>query len=119
MLDDIVDSLPKYVTKGLNGGIYLVPEVKPHPQLPFPQYLVMGQYRFDPVLGASIVVFYDSIMAKYLDASTDKMKAALKEIVLHEFRHHMETRAGCRDLADEDAMYVAQAKAAEKGGTME
>ena len=36
-LDDIVDALPGYIPQSLPGGIFLIPEAKPHPSLPFPQ----------------------------------------------------------------------------------
>lgn len=41
-LDDIVDDLPDYIPQSLPGGIFLIPEAKPHPSLPFPQYMVLG-----------------------------------------------------------------------------
>ena len=43
-LDDIVDALPGYIPQSLPGGIFLIPEAKPHPSLPFPQYMVLGEY---------------------------------------------------------------------------
>ena len=45
LLDDIVDVLPPVLTKGLTGGIYLVPEPKPHPALPFPKDIVHHELR--------------------------------------------------------------------------
>lgn len=54
-------------------------------------------------------MYYNSVMAKYVDASVEDIKAALREIVLHEFRHHIEANAGCRDLDVEDAEFVRNA----------
>lgn len=108
-LDDIIDDIPEYVTKSLSGGVYLIPEAKHHPTLPFPQYVVMGEYIRDPVLGPHIHVYYNSIMSRYVDASEAEIKKALREIVLHEFRHHVETNAGCRDLELEDKQFVQNA----------
>ena len=108
-LDDIIDSLPEYVTKSLTGGVFLITEAKHHPVLPFPQYVVMGKYIRDPVLGPHIHVYYNSVMAKYVDASEDDIRKALREIVLHEFQHHVETNAGCRTLEMEDERFVREA----------
>jgi len=33
-LDDIVDDLPDYIPQSLPGGIFLIPEANPHPNLP-------------------------------------------------------------------------------------
>ena len=108
-LDDIVDALPGYIPQSLPGGIFLIPEAEPHPSLPFPQYMVLGEYIRDP-LGAHIHVYYNSVMAKYADASVKDIQEALREVILHEFRHHFEFRAGCQDLDIEDQQFVADAK---------
>lgn len=107
-LDDIIDSLPSYIPQSLPGGIYLIPEVKHHPILPFPQYVVMGEYIRDS-LGARIHVYYNSVMARYIDASEEDIKKVLRDIVLHEFQHHFEMKAGCRDLEIEDENFVIKA----------
>jgi len=49
-------------------------------------------------------------MAKYADASVKDIQEALREVILHEFQHHFEFRAGCRDLDIEDQQFVADAK---------
>ena len=108
-LDDIIDSLPDYIPSSLPGGMFLIHEAKPHPTLPFPQYMVMGEYIRDP-LGAHIHVYYNSVMAKYADASVEDIRKALREVVLHEFQHHFESRAGCRNLEVEDQRFVEAAK---------
>ena len=108
-LDDIIDALPDYIPQSLPGGIFLLPDAKPHPSLPFPQYMVMGEYIRDS-LGAHIHVYYNSVMAKYADASVEDIRKALREVVLHEFQHHFESRAGCRNLEVEDQRFVEAAK---------
>lgn len=108
-MDDIVDSLPVYIMENLPGGIYLIPEAKHHPILPFPQYVVMGEYIRDSVLRPHIHVYYNSVMAKYVDASEEDIKKALREIVLHEFQHHFEMNAGDHTLENEDAEFVRDA----------
>lgn len=109
ILDDIVDELPSALTDGLTGGIYLVPEPKPHPVLPFPKYMVMGEYINQGQMGSHILVYYGSVIAAHADASLKEMCDVLREIVHHELRHHVEGRAGTRDLEIEDEQFVQAA----------
>ena len=100
LLDDIVDTLPPELTEGLTGGIYLVPAPKPHPILPFPRYMVMGEYIF---------VYYGSIIAAHPDTDVAEMRNILRDIVQHELRHHVEGKAGSNALEIEDANFVQAA----------
>lgn len=108
-LDDIIDTLPDFIPKSLPGGVFLIHEVKAHPELPFPQYAVLGEYIRDP-LGAHIHVYYDSVMARYVDAGEEEIRKVLRNIVLHEFQHHFEANVGCRDLELKDKRFVESAK---------
>lgn len=69
----------------------------------------MGEYVRHPILGKIIYLYYGSFMALYIDAAPDELKRHLKETVLHELRHHIESLAGCRELEREDATFVALA----------
>lgn len=109
LLDEIVDALPSDLSKGLNGGIYLCPEAKHNPYIPSDNYWVMGEYVRHPILGKIIYLYYGSFMALYIDAAPDELKRHLKETVLHELRHHIESLAGCRELEREDATFVTLA----------
>lgn len=52
-LDDIVDSLPEYVVKGLTGGVYLIPEAKQHPVLPLSPIYGDGRVYSGPGFGTA------------------------------------------------------------------
>jgi hypothetical protein len=112
LLDDIVDVLPPELTKGLTGGIYLVPEPKPHPALPFPKYMVMGEYINQHQMGSHVFVYYGSVIAAHPDADVAEMRVVLKDIVHHELRHHVEGKAGSKALEIEDANFVQAALSA-------
>lgn len=114
LLDDIVDALPPELTEGLTGGIYLVPEPKPHPVLPFPKYMVMGEYINQHQLGSHIFVCYGSVIAAHPDADVAEMRNILRDIVQHELRHHVEGKAGSKTLEIEDANFVQAALEAGK-----
>lgn len=109
LLDDIVDTLPPELTEGLTGGIYLVPEPKPHSVLPFPKYMVMGEYINQHQLGSRIFVYYGSVIAVHPDVDVAQMHNILRDIVKHELRHHVEGKAGSKALEVEDANFVQAA----------
>lgn len=109
MLDDIVDALPSDLIRGLNGGIYLLPDTVRSSKIPDPHYYVLGEYRTNPVTGRMIYLYYGSIMALYIDASVEELRRELDKVVRHEVRHHVESLAGDRSLEIEDEKYVANA----------
>lgn len=109
MLDDIVDALPEDLIRGLNGGIYLLPDIVRSSKIPDPHYFVLGEYRQNPVTGRMVYLYYGSIMALYIDASVEELRKELDYVVRHELRHHVESLAGDRSLEIEDEQYVASA----------
>lgn len=110
LLDDIVDNDFAYVYyRGLNGGIYLVPEEKHNEQIPSNHYYVVGEYQRNPYLGRSIYIYYGSFIKTHPFVSKEKARMLLKEIIAHELQHHLESLAGVRDLEKEDERYVQQA----------
>lgn len=98
ILDDIVDEIPKYVLRELNGGIILLPQSKIHPAAVDKDLYILGEYRID-CLGKYIAIYYGSITKVYGNKTENKIKQQLKRIVYHEIRHHNEYLAGCNDLA--------------------
>lgn len=107
-------SLPSDITRGLNGGVYLLPDIKHNDRIPSSDYYVMGEYCVCPAMGRSIFLYYGSFMALYVDAGVEEMEAQLRHTVLHEFRHHVEGLAGDRSLEIEDERIVIGAHAALK-----
>ena len=43
--------------------------------------------------------------------SDEELRVQIRKVLLHEFRHHLESLAGERDLEIEDAVNVSQYKA--------
>lgn len=109
MLDDILDSLPTPIVRGLNGGIYLLPDTVRSSKIPDPRYYTLGEYCVDRVTGRMVYLYYGSIMALYADYSTEDLRRELERIVKHELRHHVESLAGIRDLEIKDEEYVQSA----------
>ena len=105
MLDEIAAELPAEVFDGLNGGISLLPDVKRSPETPDGGLFTLGEYRRDQ-MGRYIVIYYGSLCATYPGVTRREMYKALKNVLTHELTHHMESRAGLRDLEVKDKEYL-------------
>ena len=102
ILEDIVEEIPKEFFKDLNKGIILLPQYKIHPESRSKNKLyIMGQYVRD-FSGRHIVIYYGSFKMIYSEISKDKLREKLKDTLLHEFTHHLESLAGEEDLTIKD-----------------
>jgi predicted Zn-dependent protease with MMP-like domain len=103
MLDEIADELPKVFFKDLNGGVYLLPDIKRHPKSRSRQPLyILGEYVSRHDMGKYICLYYGSIMKVYSHLPPNELRQALERVLIHEFTHHMEFVAGDRGLEIED-----------------
>lgn len=103
MLEEVADNLPVDIFDGLNGGICLLEESKLHPDsVPgYPLY-VLGEYQRKPFLGAFINIYYGSFLRVFGSLPREQFQEELDRTLRHEFRHHLEWRAGDRTLEEED-----------------
>jgi hypothetical protein len=108
MLDDIAAELPQEFFKYLNGGIILLPEGRYHVKSTGNDLFVMGEYRVDGHLGRYIAIYYGSFSSVYGHLPPDELKEKLRHTLKHEFRHHLESLAGEKDLEIKDAMDIAK-----------
>jgi predicted Zn-dependent protease with MMP-like domain len=106
ILDEIADSLPFELYRELNGGITLQPQIKIHPLAKNNDLFILGEYRRDN-LGRYVVIFYGSIMRVYGKQSKEKICEKLREVLVHEVRHHNEFLAGDNDLVIYDKIQLA------------
>jgi len=98
--------LPEYVHEELNGGVLTDPGTYLHPGRVADDLYILGTYTTDPVMGKQIVLYYGSFMASMKGAGENEIRAQIRETLRHEFRHHLETRAGLfrkNTLIEEDA----------------
>lgn len=108
ILDDIAESLPKEVYKGLNGGIILSEETLEHEESSEERPLyILGQYIIDN-LGKRIKIYYGSIEKIYFYSTKDEIKEKLREVLIHELTHHIEFLAGEKDLLIEDHIFMEE-----------
>ncbi|NLM07080.1 MAG: metallopeptidase family protein [Tissierellia bacterium] len=103
MLDEIAMGLPKEFFDGLNNGIVLIEEEKFHPEtmMNLSKLNIMGEYVRE-ITGNSIRIYYGSFKRLYEGSPEAYIKLRLEDTLLHEFRHHLEHRAGVNDLILED-----------------
>jgi len=107
MLDEIAVELPQEFYKELNGGIILLPEKKLHSEYKKNDMYILGEYYPNGNLGRYIVIYYGSFSEIYGHLTKDWLKEQLKKTLKHEFRHHLESLGGLRDLEIEDDQYIA------------
>lgn len=102
MLDEIAEELPKDFFRHLNEGIVLLPQHKIHSQSRGDRVLfIMGQYSVS-ITGRNIKIYYGSFKKTYGHRSREFIYNKLKETLLHEFTHHLESLAGERGLEIKD-----------------
>ena len=115
MLDDIADEIPEEFYRELNGGVFLLPDTKMHPDSmgvedkTGPENLyILGEYHNDRKgmggLGRYIVIYYGSFIRLYPNLRPQRQKEELRRVLIHEFTHHLESLAGERGLEIKDAV---------------
>ena len=105
MAESEAQLLPDYVHEELNGGVLTDPSVCMHPGRVADDLYILGTYNVHPVMGRQIVLYYGSFKAVLGEADENAYQSRLRETIRHEFRHHMESRAGLRKkgtLIEED-----------------
>ena len=98
--------LPDYVHEELNGGVLTDRNAYLHPGRIEDDLYILGTYTNDPVMGKQIVLYYGSFMEVMGNAGSRAVRSQIRETLRHEFRHHLETRAGMfrrGTLVEEDA----------------
>lgn len=111
ILGVLAEELPEAFYDDLNGGILVDPGRPQHPESVDGNLYIMGEYRTDPAMGKYIVMFYGSFRRVYGDLDEQALTAEMRRVLRHEFRHHVEGRAGVRDLEVWDAEQIAAYKA--------
>lgn len=96
-------ALPKEIFEGLNLGIGIEEGIKYHPLSTeqSPKY-IMGEYRAGYRMGRGIMLFYGSFRALFAGLEEEDWMQQVDQVLKHELTHHLESRAGERDLELED-----------------
>ncbi|MFZ5646725.1 MAG: metallopeptidase family protein [Bacillota bacterium] len=94
----IIDEIPEKFFRNLNGGFNIVEDCKKDGE-----YLVMGEYLLDDIMGSTIMIYYGSFVQLLGDSGAGDWEKELRETILHELRHHIELMAGVDYLSEEEA----------------
>jgi hypothetical protein len=107
MLAQIADDIPGMFFEQLNGGVLLQEACKKHPQSQGDLY-IMGAYCNRRDLGRHINIYYGSFMQVYANAPAELLYQKLRDSLLHELTHHLESLAGERGLEIQDQIRLAE-----------
>lgn len=102
LLDEIAQELPEAFFTRLNGGISLLPDVRYNPRGRANDLYIMGDYHSGGAMGKYIQIYYGSMQAVFPHINEEQMKHQLREVLLHEFTHHLEIMAGEHGLELKD-----------------
>lgn len=106
MLRELAQELPEELFLNLNGGILLLPEAKRHPEAVAGELYIMGEYHVDGVMGRYIAIYYGSFGHVYGALTKDELRLKVEHTLKHEFRHHLESQGGDRDLEVVDEQFM-------------
>ena len=102
ILDRLLTVLPQEILADLNGGVCLLEE-EMHPAGKVGEHsLLLGQYFASSSFGRRVELYYGSFLARFRAAPREAWEEQLRKTLYHELTHHLEHKAGCRDLAEED-----------------
>lgn len=109
LLDEMSEEFPAAFFHDLNGGILLLPEAMPDPELPPGELYIMGEYCHDQ-MGKYINLYYGSFaaLATAEQWTQEDWEDELYTTLAHELTHHIEGLAGSHALDDKDAAFLAQ-----------
>ncbi|WMI80191.1 metallopeptidase family protein [Anaerotignum sp. MB30-C6] len=103
LADQVANEIPSVFYNGLNGGIRLKEEERLHPlsREKAPVY-ILGLYIKDEFLGCRIELYYGSFAKVCRNFVKERMIKEIRDVLRHEFQHHVEIMCGNIDLILED-----------------
>ncbi len=104
LMDEIVSEIPEEYFNYLNGGVVLLENFKLHPKNKHNDLYILGEYHNNYQLGRSIKVYYGSLAIVYGGISKEQFRQKLRDVILHELTHHLESLSGEVDLEIDDAI---------------
>ena len=106
MLEEEMDLLPRYCFDELSGGVVAERRSMLSPDRVADDLYILGLYTWSQ-LGKQVKLFYGSFRAVLGEEGPEAYREKIRDVLRHEFRHHMETRAGefgKGSLIEEDEM---------------
>ena len=105
-MENIAEELPKEFYYDLNGGILILPDLKISPQAKDNDLFILGMYKRSASMGRLIEIYYGSFEKMFKHLSDEQLIEQMREVLYHEFTHHIESLAGERglEIKDEEKM---------------
>ena len=99
IVSDELDLLPDYCFKDLTGGVVVSESAYLHPDRVADDLYIMGTYHTDS-LRKQITIYYGSFVKTmpFMDENLDALREKIREVLRHEFLHHLENLAGIRGM---------------------
>lgn len=113
---ELTARLPEDFFRELSGGVQVRAYAKLHPASIGRELYTLGEYCTHPHLGRYVVLYYGSFQNCYGGLEEEALTREMWRVLRHEFRHHLESLAGERDLEVEDEIRIARYKAQRQGG---
>lgn len=107
---EIAETFPEDFFRELNGGVVVRRRCRLHPQAEANDLFVLGEYHRNKHLGRFVVLYYGSFERCFGNVPEEELRERIRKVLLHEFRHHLESLAGERDLEIEDAIELSRYK---------
>ncbi len=102
LMDKISEELPDEFYKDLNGGILILPQARMSPQARANDLYIMGTYNRNSSMGRHIEIYYGSFEKIFGHLNKEQLEEQMREVLFHEFTHHVESLAGERGLEKKD-----------------
>ena len=93
LLTEVCDELPDDFFRQLHQGVVLSENTKISPYAKSGDLYIMGEYRASRY-GNQITIYYGSFVRTCPSDDREFMRKKIREVVRHEFRHHMENLGG-------------------------
>lgn len=93
IVKEVCDELPEDMFRELHHGVILEEGLKISPHARNNDLVIMGEYQKSNI-GNKITLYYGSFARSYLMEDREFIKGKVREVVRHEFRHHMENLSG-------------------------
>ena len=87
------DKLPDDFFNDLHGGVIMSDKLKISPYARNNDLIIAGEYSRSSK-GNQITLYYGSFIKMYPGLSEDELRIKIREVIRHEFRHHLENLAG-------------------------
>ena len=93
ILNEVCDELPEDFFRELHQGVILEEGGKISPHAKSDDLIILGEYR-RARYGNQITIYYGSFAKSFPYSDREFIRNKLREVVRHEFRHHMENLGG-------------------------